>query len=30
VKMNVEGAPVPAILEGTGISKSTLYEKFDK
>jgi hypothetical protein len=30
VKMRVEGAPVPSIVEETGIPRSTLYEKFDK
>ena len=30
VKMRVEDAPVPAIVEETGIPRSTLYEKFDK
>jgi len=30
VKMRVEGAPVPAIVEETGIPRSTLYEKFGK
>jgi transposase-like protein len=30
VKMRVEGASVPAIVEETGIPRSTLYEKFDK
>jgi len=30
VKMRVEGAPVPAIVEETGIPRSTLYEKIEK
>jgi hypothetical protein len=30
LKMRVEGAPVPSIVEETGIPKSTLYEKFGK
>jgi hypothetical protein len=30
VKMRLEGAPVSTIVEETGISRSTLYEKFDK
>jgi hypothetical protein len=30
MKMRVEGSPVPAIVEETGIPRSTLYEKFDK
>jgi hypothetical protein len=30
VKMRVEGTSVPAIVEETGIPRSTLYEKFDK